>query len=105
MNALTQSTRLHSLARHALNAAISAITILLLSSLEHALNAASFWRATMMTNPIQWWRNKSQHKRNNWALAALALATLAGMTVEALGVWSLIGALPGFTLIYLEGER
>lgn len=59
----------------------------------------------MMTNPIQWWRGKSQHKRNNWALLAFALAMLAGMTVEALGAWALVGALPGFGLIYLEVKR
>ncbi|MGL4517075.1 MAG: hypothetical protein ACRCUH_10350 [Shewanella sp.] len=73
--------------------------------MEHALNAAAYWRATMMTNPIQWWRGKSQHKRNNWALLALALAVVAGMTVEAVGAWALVGSLPGFALIYLESER
>ena len=55
-----------------------------------------------MTN---WWRNKSQHKRNNWALLAFALAMLAGMTVEALSYWALIGAAPGFVIGWLEVVR
>lgn len=55
-----------------------------------------------MTN---WWRNKSQQKRNNWWLLAFALAMVAGMTVEALGARALIGVLPVFGLIYLEGKR
>jgi hypothetical protein len=59
----------------------------------------------MMTNPAQWWRNKTQHKRQNWCLLALAVVMIAGTTVEALSYWALIGAVPGLVLGWLEVLR
>ena len=38
-------------------------------------------------------------------MLALAIAFIAGCTVEALTYWALIGALPGVGLVWLEGAR
>ena len=58
-----------------------------------------------MTNLKNWWHSKSQHKKGNWLMLALAIAFIAGCTVEALTYWALIGALPGAGLVWLEGSR
>lgn len=59
----------------------------------------------MISNLKTWWHSKSQHKKGNWLMLALAIAFIAGCTVEALTYWALIGALPGVGLVWLEGAR
>jgi hypothetical protein len=58
-----------------------------------------------MTNPAQWWRNKTFYKRQNWGLLAFAIAMIAGTTVEALSYWAMLGAVPGLVLGLLEVLR
>lgn len=50
----------------------------------------------------KWWHSKTHHKKQNWYFLALICAIIAGGFVEACGAWALIGALPGFGLVWLE---
>ena len=103
MSALTQSTRLHGLARHVLNAAITATMRGLLNLNPSALSAAIGWRAMMISNLRDWWSSKSKHRRQNWMLLCMALCFAASGFVES-GIWwpVLLCIVPGVVVLWLE---
>lgn len=49
-----------------------------------------------------WWSAKSNHKKQNWLLLALAIIFIAGGMVEYHTWTALIGAVPALTMVYLE---
>ena len=51
---------------------------------------------------VRWWHNKTEHKRNNWLLAALGCCFLAAFSVEYAGAWALLGGVPAFVFVVLE---
>ena len=103
MSDQAQSTRQHGLARHALNAAITATMRGLLNLNLYALSAANGWRVMMMTNLRAWWSSKSKHRRQNWMLLAMALCFVASGFVES-GIWwpVLLCIVPGAVVLWLE---
>ena len=103
MSGQTQSTRQHGLARHVLNAVITATMRGPLNLNPSALSAANGWRAMMMTNLRAWWSSKSKHRRQNWMLLAMALCFVASGFVES-GIWwpVLLCIVPGSVLLWLE---
>lgn len=59
----------------------------------------------MMTNLQSWWNNKTDHRRQNWLLLALALIFVASGMVEQFMAGSIVAMLPIGVLVWLELKR
>lgn len=52
-----------------------------------------------------WWNSKTDQKRQNWLMLAVALCFIAGGFVEQYTWIALIGAIPGIVMVWMEVKR